>query len=683
MKDTKSNIIYVLQYEIIQLVFFFIFLSFLYFQEINAIKFLNETNLQYIEIEKFLNGLQFPLLPDFFFIEFLPIVLISIGLIVFKRWRWFFLAFSGAALSILLIADKIYYSAFSSVITTESFSLTNQIWDVKSAIFESISLTDLFKIFMFSIFILFGIFYNSKMQMSLFKSKLTFSIDKILGILFFLLAIYCYNIAFFIEKRHVLITPDNVMRVSKEQIVTDEKVHFIPNHESSLKTYAATFGILNFHVKNISDAIKKNLQMRNHKNDPPPKHFYSFFEGKKKINDTVSPFLGIAKGRNVFLIHFESLHPLTIGSNIEGTPITPTLTQLAKTSLYWDNILDQTTIGGSSDAEFAVLTGLLPSTQKITALSTSCMPYISSLPKSLKSNGYQTISLHGYVSSFYNRNITQPLLGFESMYFKDSFHMTEKIGMGISDKEFFSQSIDLLKNHSMPFFAFMITLSSHHPYRDMPPDYQRLFQQTTDPDSILIKYFRAIRHTDDALGDFFSKIKKSGLWENSIFIIYGDHRPLVDDEMMEASIRILGKSFLTPRNRCLPIIIVIPGQEKFIQEYQSEIKDTVGGLYDIYPTIMHLLGYDIPMGIFGSHLFVKNEEKDPMPFLRFLDSFVYEGIQYRQSDQEISTDDMGIVFVNKADNIIENKADRLFLYQKALLSIVYCNYIYETEKKLF
>ena len=153
--------------------------------------------------------------------------------------------------------------------------------------------------------------------------------------------------------------------------------------------------------------------------------------------------------------------------------------------------------------------------------------------------------------------------------------------------------------------------------------------------------------------------------------------------MMEASIRILGKSFLTPRNRCLPIIIVIPGQEKFIQEYQSEIKDTVGGLYDIYPTIMHLLGYDIPMGIFGSHLFVKNEEKDPMPFLRFLDSFVYEGIQYRQSDQEISTDDMGIVFVNKADNIIENKADRLFLYQKALLSIVYCNYIYETEKKLF
>jgi len=679
MKTYKSSPLSVIKWECLQLFFFFFFLFLLFLQEVSATRFLGVNNHQLLGIHRFLNELQSPLLPDFFFFLFFPLMLISVSLIIFKKWRWFFLAFSGAVISIFIIADKMYYTFFSSVITTASFSAAGQIWDVKSAVFEVLTLTDIFYIVSFGIFILFGIVYNQKMRMGLSESKLTFTIDKIVGILFCLLAIYCYNIAFYIPKRYVKITPDHIMRLSEKETHYDVMGYFIPNHEASDKVYAATFGITNFHIKNFTDAIKNQLKRKKYRNLPLPKHIYSFFDKKRVINKIKSPFYGIAEGRNVFLIHFESLNPILIGSYIGGIPVTPTLNTLEKKSLYWNYILDQVTIGGSSDAEFSSLTGMLPGTREISIFNTSCLPHLPSLPRALKSKGYQAISLHGYVSSFWNRNISQPLLGFETMYFKKSYTCTQKIGMGISDKEFFSQSIDLLQNHKTPFFAFMITLSSHVPYRGLPADYQQLFNQNIEPDSLLIRYLQAIRYSDDALGEFFSKIRASGLWENSIFVIYGDHRPGSNHKMNEALVKATGKLLTSPRFTCVPIMIVIPGREHLILEYKNQYKNTVGGLYDIFPTITHLLGYDVPFGVYGSHLFVKNSQRNPVPVFRFIGSFVFNGIHYQRQGGEISKDDMGLIFTNDADAVVKNKTESLKLYKETLQSISYCNYIYASS----
>jgi len=40
----------------------------------------------------------------------------------------------------------------------------------------------------------------------------------------------------------------------------------------------------------------------------------------------------------------------------------------------------------------------------------------------------------------------------------------EILGMGISDKDFFKQSLEKLKSQKQPYYAFLITLSSHFPY---------------------------------------------------------------------------------------------------------------------------------------------------------------------------------------------------------------------------
>jgi phosphoglycerol transferase MdoB-like AlkP superfamily enzyme len=582
--------------------------------------------------------------------------------------------------SILFVADKIYYLYFSSLITVQSFSAAGQIWDVRSAINESISLMDLFLIICFIIFVFFGILFNKKIVMGLPEGKFAFTIEKTMGILFCLLAIYTYNIAFYIPKRYVSIGSDNIMRVSKTKIHDNNPMHYVPNYLASNIFYANTFGLMNFHIKNLTDTCKNYFIKKNNKNLSCPQGIYSFFDRKKKINEIPSPFYGITKGRNVFLIHFESLNPILIELLINGAPVTPTLNQIKKTGLYWCYILDQVTIGGSSDAEFSSLTGMFPSTERISAFNASCMPYIPSLPRRLKSMGYQTISLHGYESSFWNRNITQPLLGFETMYFKKSFKYEKNMGLGISDKEFFSQSVDFIQKHSLPFFAFLMTLTSHVPYKDLPEDYNYLFLKDIEPNSILINYLQAIRYTDDALGDFFLKITSAGLWDNSIFIIYGDHRPGGSNEkLISELIKISGKSLKAPRFSCVPVFILIPGYENLILENKNQYIDVIGGLYDIFPTIMHLLGENTPFGVFGSHLFVKNMQRDPIPFLRFGDSFVFNGIHYLQQGKVISEDNTGLIFINDIDSAIKTESERLMLYKNALLSIPYCNYFYEID----
>ncbi len=73
--------------------------------------------------------------------------------------------------------------------------------------------------------------------------------------------------------------------------------------------YATTFGLVNFHFHNMVEAAIQQKNARKLKEVPPPRQLYSYFKHKQQLNEIRSPFSGIAKGKNVFLIHFESLNP--------------------------------------------------------------------------------------------------------------------------------------------------------------------------------------------------------------------------------------------------------------------------------------------------------------------------------------------------------------------------------------
>ena len=189
MMTTRKKISNIVIWQSVQIICFIFFLFLIYLQEMRVVEAIKNENGQQQGIQIFLNNMQFPLLPDFFYFLFAPLTVIALSLLLFKKWRWYFIALCGSMIAALLLADKIYHSFFTSVITTHSFSAIGQIGDVKSAIFQAIKLQDLFFVFMFMLFIPLGIFFGKKIPMGLSENKLNFMAEKTLGILVFILLV--------------------------------------------------------------------------------------------------------------------------------------------------------------------------------------------------------------------------------------------------------------------------------------------------------------------------------------------------------------------------------------------------------------------------------------------------------------------------------------------------------------
>src|SRR5690625_7051362 len=95
------------------------------------------------------------------------------------------------------------------------------------------------------------------------------------------------------------------------------------------------------------------------------------------------------------------------------------------------------------------------------------------------------------------------------------------IGYGLKDKPFFEESMPLLESLDEPFYAHMMTLTHHHPYLIDPED------ATIDPaetgDGSVDRYFQTARYLDESLEQFFDDLKESGLYDDSVIMLYGDH----------------------------------------------------------------------------------------------------------------------------------------------------------------
>ena len=77
--------------------------------------------------------------------------------------------------------------------------------------------------------------------------------------------------------------------------------------------------------------------------------------------------------------------------------------------------------------------------------------------------------MHGNLSSMWNRNKAHPSLGYQGMYFEESFQYTQGdvINLGINDKLFFKQAIPIIEgieNEHQNYMGTIITLSNPSPF---------------------------------------------------------------------------------------------------------------------------------------------------------------------------------------------------------------------------
>lgn len=317
-------------------------------------------------------------------------------------------------------------------------------------------------------------------------------------------------------------------------------------------------------------------------------------------------YFGKAKGKNVIYVHLESLQNFMIGYKLNGQEVTPFLNSLAndKNTMYFNNFFQQTGQGKSSDAEFMLENSLFGLPQGA-AFTTKGQNTYQAAPAILGQQGYTSAVFHGNYKSFWNRDEIYKRFGYDKFFDASYYGMKDEdvLNYGLKDKPFFKESQPLLGSLKQPFYAKFITLSNHFPYPIDEED--ATIEKNTTGDSTVDNYFQTARYLDESLKGFFDYLKQSGLYENSMIVMYGDHYGISDNRKTALS-KALGKEvndFEYTQLQRVPLFIRVPGVEGGIQSQY-------GGQIDVLPTLLNLMGIDAKDYIqFGADLLATNRQE--------------------------------------------------------------------------
>ena len=343
----------------------------------------------------------------------------------------------------MFVVNSMYYTFYKSFASVSLLSTSVFVVDVGDAIVENVvQLKDLVFIWQF-IGLIVIIKYEKKNNI---KDK-TYKVNKKLSKKFFFSFITCLLLVVLISK------PTDYARFTKEW---------------NKKGMVINFGIYTFQINDIIQSLRPQLNnIFGH--DVAYKKtvdFYNEYGYEKKNNE----FTNIFEGKNLIVIHAESLQTIAMGLSFNGKEVTPNLNKLSSEGIFFNNFYSQVGVGTSSDAEFTFSTSLMPSSNGTVFVNYYDREYIT-IQKLLKEKGYYVFSMHGNDGDFWNREVMHKNMGYDIFFSKENYVIDETIGLGLSDKSFFRQSTQIIKNikdsYDGPFYANLITLTNHTPFSDV------------------------------------------------------------------------------------------------------------------------------------------------------------------------------------------------------------------------
>ena len=488
----------------------------------------------------------------------------------------------------MFVVNSMYYTFYKSFASVSLLSTSVFVVDVGDAIVENVvQLKDLVFIWQF-IGLIVIIKYEKKNNI---KDK-TYKFNKKLSKKFFLSFITCLLLVVLISK------PTDYARFTKEW---------------NKKGMVINFGIYTFQINDIIQSLRPQLNnIFGH--DVAYKKtvdFYDEYGYEKKNNE----FTNIFEGKNLIVIHAESLQTIAMGLSFNGKEVTPNLNKLSSEGIFFNNFYSQVGVGTSSDAEFTFSTSLMPSSNGTVFVNYYDREYIT-IQKLLKEKGYYVFSMHGNDGDFWNREVMHKNMGYDIFFSKENYVIDETIGLGLSDKSFFRQSTQIIKNikdsYDGPFYANLITLTNHTPFSDVAllDEFDttlkvningQLVERDYIDGSVLGNYFRSVHYEDSAIGEFIKELDKEGLLENTVIVIYGDHDARIDEEYYNYFYNYdpytdtvlnsndygytLYNEYIYELDRKVPFIIWTKDKE-----FNIEV-DTPMGMIDAMPTLGNMFGF--------------------------------------------------------------------------------------------
>lgn len=310
-----------------------------------------------------------------------------------------------------------------------------------------------------------------------------------------------------------------------------------------------------------------------------------------KPKQATGKYTGVAKGKNIIMIQVESLGGFVIDQKINDKEITPSLNKLSAQAQFYPNEKFLIGAGHTSDTDFVSNSSYFPLPDAATFVRFG-QDKFTSLPSTLTKNGYSAYAYHGFNRNFWNRNVALKSLGYQKFYAADNYPKDWTINMGLNDGDFLSNTADFIKQQPKPSFSYVITLSSHVPFSTNDKTSALGVNKDAYPDQVG-GYLEDINYTDRMLGQFFEKLKKENLYDDSLIMVYGDHTPVLP----AFSAGTINYNPESVQEQEVPLLIKLPN------ETTGETHPNEGNHLDITPTILDLAGIKTNQLMFGQSLF--------------------------------------------------------------------------------
>lgn len=574
------------------------------------------------------------------------LVITAFGYFIKPKHQFKYFLVWSMVLSFVCILNTVYYSNYISFASVSLLKTATELGGYTDAVFENIlELKDF--IFLWQIFTLSFVHIQLKRKKyynrvkAIEKGKIRFLNTCVLALII---------LGFFIS----MLSSVDISRLNKQW------------NRSSI---VMEFGIYFYQVNDLFTSVKTTVnEMFGY--DEAYKVFREYYETKENISGE-NKYTDLFKDKNVIVIHGESIQGFTMNLKFNNEELTPNLNKMAKEGIYFSNYYAEESVGNSSDTEFTSLTSLLPSSSGTVFMNYFNRDYETIL-KLLKEKDYYTFSMHANNGSAWNRNVTYKYLGYDDFYYytKD-YEIDEVIGLGLSDKSFFRQSVEKIKEiekEHKNFYGTLVMLTNHTPFSDTDSfeysvDIKKkiINEETGEEEETVIpwledtkvgNYLKSVNYADSAIGYLFELLEEADLLDNTVIVLYGDHDAKLkkselnklfqseyyEESLINSSDRIDAlDEFTYELNRKVPFII----WSKDIKGTKYSMKsDEVMGMIDMMPTLANMLGVK-PKYALGHDIFSVKDNVVVFPSGNWMTDKIYYNSSkntFRQLDLESSID---------------------------------------------
>lgn len=434
-------------------------------------------------------------------------ILIAIPMLVRGRARFWVALILNLLVSILLFMNEIYYGYSSNLVSISQISNLQYGKEISAALPSLLHATN---ILYFADIVILIILYCCKT----IKLKKQRRVAYIFGIVYVILVLLL-----FVPKIKVW--------------VADAEEHKFNKIQQIQKT-----GIFGYHYIDL----KHNLNLKKNAKYKTKEAVMKEYEGLKEQYNTkyilLNDYTGIAKDKNIIIVQLESVQNFVAFRTINGKEITPNINKFLKENVEFTNMQNQS-YSTTADSEFTMMNSVYPLENGMCFSQYPANDY-DNIFKEFKSDGYENIYIHGNRGSFWNRQSVYSRLPIDKLYFDDIFdENVERICEYVSDEQVYRRVVEELKNTDGKFVVNIVAASSHIAF-DLPGIENKEAKVNIDVGdkyrgTLFGNYLEAMNYVDYAFGIFMNELQESGLYDDSVILIYGDHAGLqmYNEEMID------------------------------------------------------------------------------------------------------------------------------------------------------